>query len=390
MSARLLAALAAATLAALPAAAEQAPVRIGFVSTFSGPAAVFGEEMRHAFELALDHLGRRVGDVPIEVIYEDDRQQPEIGAQKTRKLIESDHVAFLAGYVWSNVLLAALKPAVDAKTIIVSANAGPSQIAGELCTPYFFSTSLENHQTASMIGLYMNQKGIRTAYMLGPNYTAGKDTLGGFKTSFSGTLVGESYTRWPDQFDFSAELSKVRAAHPEAVFAFYPGPAGVQFLNQYAGAGLKDRIPLYTVYTIDETTLPLQGENALGITGAQEWVNDLPNEANRKFVAGYRAKYKTTPTFYGAQAYDAANLIASGVAAVKGEIGRREEMIAAMAKAAYASVRGPYRYNNNHFPIQSFYLQTVARAPDGTLGLRTVATIATAAEDAFHTRCPLR
>src|SRR5215468_1684816 len=198
----------------VPALAQQKSIKIGFISTFSGPPAVIGNDMRNSFELALDHLGRKMGALPVEVIYEDDQQKPEVGKQKTEKLIESDRVDFIVGYIWSNVLLASLKPAVDSKTILISSNAGPSQIAGELCSPYFFSTSWQNDQTPATVGLYMNQKGVKNAYLIGPNYAAGKDMLAGVKGTFTGKIVGEDYTRWPDQLDFSAELSKIRAAKP--------------------------------------------------------------------------------------------------------------------------------------------------------------------------------
>lgn len=373
-----------------PALAQQRTVKIGFVSTFSGPTAVLGADMRNSFELALDHLGRKMGGLPVDVIYEDDQQKPGVGRQKTEELIESDHVDFIVGYIWSNVLLASLKPVVDSKTILIGANAGPSQIAGELCSPYFFSTSWQNDQTPAAMGRYMNQKGVKTVYLVGPNYAAGRDMLAGAKSTFKGKIVGEDYTRWPDQLDFSSELSKIQATKPDAVFVFYPGAAGIQFLNQYVQAGLKSRIPLYTAFTIDETTLPRQGNNALGVPGAQEWVNDLPNEANKKFVADYRAKYKLSPSFYGAQAYDAAMLVNSAVAAVGGDLSRKDDMIKAMEKADFASVRGKFRYGNNHFPIQNFYLQDVVKRADGTLGLKTVATIVKDDQDNFHGKCPMK
>jgi branched-chain amino acid transport system substrate-binding protein len=236
----------------------------------------------------------------------------------------------------------------------------------------------------------MNQKGVKNAYLVGPNYAAGKDMLAGVKMTFKGKIVSEEYTRWPDQLDFSAELSKVRAAKPDAVFVFYPGAAGVQFLNQYVQAGLKNQIPLYTAFTIDETTLPRQGENAIGIPGAQEWVNDLPNDANRKFVASYKAKYKASPSFYGAQSYDAALLVNSAVVAVKGDMAKKAEMIKAMEKADFASVRGPFRYGNNHFPIQNFYLQDVVKGADGIPALKTIATIVKDDQDGFHGKCEMK
>ncbi len=376
--------------AAGPALAQQKPVKIGFVSTFSGPTAVIGNDMKNSFELALDHLGRKMGGLPIEVIYEDDQQKPEVGLQKTQKLIESDKVDFIVGYIWSNVLLASLKPAMDSKTFLISANAGPSQIAGELCSPYFFSTSWQNDQTPQAMGEYMNQKGVKTAYLIGPNYAAGKDMLSGVRATFKGQIISEDLTKWPDQLDFSAELSNARAKKPDAIFVFYPGAAGVQFLTQYQQTGLKGQIPLYTAFTIDETTLPLQKDLALGVPGAQEWVNDLPNDANKKFVADFRARHKNGPSFYGAQSYDAANLVSSAVTAVKGDLAKKDAMRDEMRKADFASVRGPFKYGNNHFPIQNFYLQEVAKGADGSLALKTVATIVKDGQDKFHDQCPMK
>ncbi len=374
---------------AAPAGAQQS-VKIGFVSTFSGPTAVIGNDMRNSFEVALEHLGRKMGGKPVEVIYEDDQQKPEVGVQKSQKLIESDKVNFVVGFIWSNVLLASLKPIVDSQTFLIGANAGPSQIAGEQCSPYFFSTSWQNDQTPQAMGEYMNQKGVKTAFLMGPNYAAGKDMLTGVRSTFKGQIIGEELTRWPDQLDFSTELSKVRAAKPEAVFVFYPGAAGVQFLTQYVQAGLKGQIPLYTAFTIDETTLPLQKDLALGVPGAQEWVNDLPNAANKKFVADYRAKNGKGPSFYGAQSYDAANLVNSAVVAVNGDLSKKDAMRDAMRKANYASVRGPYKYGNNQFPIQNFYLQEVVKDASGNLALKTMATIVKDSQDRFHEKCPMK
>jgi branched-chain amino acid transport system substrate-binding protein len=377
-------------LVAQPALAQPKPVKIGFVSTFSGPTAAIGNDMRNAFELALEHIGRTMGGLPVEVIYEDDQQKPEVGKQKSEKLVQSDKVDFVVGYIWSNVLLASLKPVIDAQTFLISANAGPSQIAGELCSPFFFSTSWQNDQTPQAMGEYMNQKGVKTAYLLGPNYAAGKDMLAGARTTFKGNVIGEDLTRWPDQLDFSAELSKIKAAKPDALFVFYPGAAGVQFLIQYVQAGLKGQVPLYTAFTIDALSLPRQGEYALGVPGAQNWVNDLPNATNVKFVADFRAKFKAYPSFYGAQAYDAVGLINSAVTAVKGDLSNKDAMRGAMRKADYASVRGPYRYGNNQFPIQSFYLQDVVKDSEGMLTLKTVATIVKDDQDKHHGKCPMQ
>jgi branched-chain amino acid transport system substrate-binding protein len=376
-------------LATTPALAQQKTIKIGFISTFSGPPAAIGNDMRNSFELGLDHLGRKLGGMPVEVLYEDDLTKPEVGVQKTQKLIESDRVDFIVGYIWSNVLLASLKPVVDSKTFAIVTNAGASQLAGELCAPYVFSTSWNNDQTPQAIGLYMNQKGVKTAFLMGPNYAAGKDMLEGVKATFKGQVVGQELTRWPDQLDFSAELSKARAAKPDAIFAFYPGGAGIQFITQYAQSGLKAQIPLYTAFTIDELSLPRLKDLAVGIPGAQEWVNDLPNEANKKFVADYKAKFKTSPSFYGAQTYDAVTLIDSGLKAVNGDMSKKDELRRAFEKADFKSVRGNFKFGHNHIPIQNFYLQDVVKQGDDYV-LKTVATIVENDQDKHHDKCPMK
>jgi branched-chain amino acid transport system substrate-binding protein len=387
----LLVASAALMVATGPAMAQQNTVKIGFISTFSGPTAVIGNNMRDSFELALDHMGRKMGGLPVEVIYKDDQQKPDVGKQKTDELIESDHVDFVVGYIWSNVLLASLKPAVDSKTFIISANAGPSQIAGELCSPYFFATSWQGDQTPQAMGLYMNQKGVKSVFLIGPNYAAGKDMLAGVAATFEGKVVGRELTNWPSQLDFSAELAKAKAANPDAIFVFYPGAAGVQFLTQYAQAGLKGTIPLYTAFTIDELSLPRMKELALGVPGAQEWVNDLPNEANKTFVADFEKKYTDhKPSFYGAQSYDAANLIASAVKATKGKLSDKAAVQKALERADFKSVRGDFKFGNNHFPIQNFYLQDVVKDAKGDFVLKTVATIVKNNQDNFHDKCPMK
>ena len=388
----LLAGCAVAAIAAFAAApsvmAQQKTIKIGFVSTFSGPVAAIGNDMRNSFELGLDHHGRKLGGLPVEVIYEDDQIKPEVGVQKTQKLIESDKVDFVVGYIWSNVLLASLKPLVDSKTFTIVTNAGASQLSGELCSPYVFSTSWNNDQTPQAIGLYMNQKNVKKAFLIGPNYAAGKDMLEGVAATFKGEIIGRELTRWPDQLDFSAELSKARAARPDAVFAFYPGGAGIQFVTQYAQSGLKGQIPLYTAFTIDSLSLPRLKDLAIGVPGAQQWVRDLPNEANKKYVADFRAKHKADPSFYGAQTYDAVPLLDSVVKAVNGDVSKKDEMRRAAEKADFKSVRGNFKFGPNHIPIQNFYLQDAVKEGD-EYRLKTVATIVENDQDKHFQKCKM-
>ena len=374
----------------LPALA-QTPIKIGFVSTFSGPQAAIGEDMRRSVELAKEHLGGKMGGKPFEIVYEDDQFKPDVGKQKSEKLVQQDKVNFVAGYIWSNVLLASLKTVTDeGDTILISANAGPSQIAGDLCNKNFFSTSWQNDQTPMAMGEYLQSKGVKSLYLMAGNYAAGKDMLAGVKRTFKGQIVGEDLTKWPDQLDFSAELAKIRAAKPDGIFIFYPGAHGVQFLTQYAQAGLKGQIPLYQVFSIDAITLPLQKELALGTLGAQEWVNDLPNDANKKYVADFKKKHGVYPSYYGAQSYDAIMLIASAAEALKGDVSNKDKVRAEMKKANFKSVRGDFKYNTNQFPIQNFYIQEAVKDPEGMMTVKTIATAMKDAKDPFYEKCPMK
>jgi branched-chain amino acid transport system substrate-binding protein len=380
---------AAAALLALPAHAQQ-KVKIGFVNTFSGPNASIGIDERDGFELGLDHLGRKMAGVEVEVIYEDDQQKPEVGKQVTEKLLQSHKVNFMTGYNWSNVLLASLKPVVDAQTFLVSGNAGPSQIAGELCSPWFFSASWQNDQTPMALGEILNRRGVKKLFVLAPNYAAGRDMAEGMKRTYKGEVVGEEYTRWPGQLDFSAELSKVRNAKPDAVFVFYPGAAGAQFFLQYGQAGLRGQIPLYSVYTADAITLPQIKDIALGSLSTQSWVQDLDNAVNKRFVADFRKKYGRYPSYYAAQHYDAAMLINSAVVAAQGDLTKKDAMRAAMRKADFPNTRGKLRFNNNHFPIQSFYLQEVAKDAQGNLTMKTLEKVFTDHGDMYASKCSMK
>ncbi len=384
-----------ATIAALalslqPAAAQQT-IKIGFISTFSGPQAAIGEDMRRSVELAKEHLGGKMGGKPFEIVYEDDQFKPDVGKQRSEKLVQQDKVNFIAGYIWSNVLLASLKTVTDeGDTILISANAGPSQIAGDLCNKNFFSTSWQNDQTPMAMGQYLQEKGVKSLYLMAGNYAAGKDMMAGAKRTFKGKIAGEDYTKWPDQLDFSAELAKVGASKAEGVFIFYPGAHGVQFLKQYVQAGLNKTVPLYQVFSIDAITLPLQGDLALGTLGAQQWVNDLPNDQNKRYVADFKKKHKVYPSYYGAQSYDAIMLIASAAEALKGDLSNKDKIRAELKKANFKSVRGDFKFNTNNFPIQNYYIQEAVKDADGVMTVKTIATAVKDGKDSFYEKCSMK
>jgi branched-chain amino acid transport system substrate-binding protein len=382
-------ALLALLIAVTPAAAQE-KVKIGFITTLSGPNAAIGEHMKNSVELALDHLGRKVGGLPVEVIYGDDQNKPDVGKQVADEMLKRHQVNFVSGIIWSNVMLAVAPTVTGAGTFMIGTNAGPHQLAGKDCHELFFTTSWQNDQTPEAMGKYMADQGITDVYVMAPNYPAGKDMVQGFKRFFKGKIVGEVYTKFPDQLDFQAELSQLKAANPKAVFVFYPGGFGIQYLKQYAEAGLREKIPLYSVYTVDEISLPAVKEAALGQYETRYWSPDLKNAANEKYVGDFKKKFGKLPVFYGAQSYDGIMLIDSAVKAVKGSLKDQKGMIAAMRKADYSSTRGKYTYNTNHFPIQNFYLLRAVAGQGGELEMRIQKTVFENHKDSYSQQCGMK
>lgn len=359
----LIAAAVGATFAASPALAQQ-KLKIGFITTLSGPAGVIGKHMKDSVELALDHLNRKVGGLETEVVYGDDQFKPDVGLQVAEEMMKKNNVDIMSGIIWSNVMMA-VAPAVTATgRIMVGTNAGASPLAGAQCNERYFSTSWNNDQSPEAMGKFMQEKGINDVYILAPNYQAGKDMVAGFKRYFKGKIVDEVYTR-VGQPDYQAELSQLRAKNPKAVFVFYPGGMGIQFLKQWSEGGFRGQFPLYSVFTVDETTIPAIKHAALGQFEARFWSQDIKVPASQKYVSGMQKKFGYTPSFYGAQSYDGILLIDSAVKAVKGNVKDTQGMIAAMRKADYPSVRGKFQFNVNHHPIQNFYLLKAVAGPAG-------------------------
>ena len=372
-----------------PKSSAEAPIKIGFVTTLSTNAGVIGQGMRNAAELALDHLDRSMAGKPVKMFYEDDGFKPQIGKQKTDKLIHKENVDFIAGYIWSHVLMASFKSAVNNDTFLISTNAGPSQIAGKLCHKNFFSTSWQNDQTPMALGEVLNQRGISEIYIMAPNYAAGKNIVTGLERTFKGKVIGKDMTKFPGQIDFSAELAKVRAKKPQALVVFYPGKHGVQFFNQYGQSGLADSVPLYTVFTIDGYNLERIGELAENTLMTKFWSPDLDTPTNKKFVADFKAKYQRYPSHYEAQTYDAIMLINSAVEKVNGNLANKAQLRAALEKADFASVRGPFKFGNNHFPIQNFYLRQVVKDADNRYTTKILNTVYEKHQDPYADQCKL-
>jgi branched-chain amino acid transport system substrate-binding protein len=351
------------------AQADAAEIKIGYVNTMTGPGAVVGNDVKKGVDLAVEHINKKMGALDVNVIYADDEQNPQKGKQAVEKLVERDNVDIVAGQIWSNVLLASKDVVLDAGKFLISANAGPSEMAGKQCHKNFFNISWQNDQTPMAMGELLNQRGVKSLYLIGPNYAAGQDMLKGVERTFKGKVAGKDLTTWPAQLDWSAELTKVKGANPDGVFVFFPGGHGPAFMTQYEQAGLSGKIPLYSVYTVDGVTLPLlQKGNIKSVLGTyltQMWAVDSDNPVNKKFVADFKAKNGTYPSMYAAQAYDAIMLIKSGVEAVKGNLKDMDGMRKAFEAAKFDTVRGSIKMGPNHFPIQNFYANEVVQDKDG-------------------------
>ena len=370
-------------------------VKIGFITTLTTGAASIGKDQENAVNLALEHIENTMGGKQVELIMADDGFKPEVGKQATDKLVKQDDVDFVAGYIWSHVLLASRKSVLDAGKFLISANAGPSPVAGKLCHENFFSTSWQNDQTPMAMGETLNKQGVKSLYVMAPNYAAGKDMVAGVERTFKGEIVGKDLTKWGKdaQLDFSAELAKAKASGAEGIFVFYPGKAAGAFIKQYEQAGLKDSLPLYTVFTIDSLSLPKLKEggmkSVLGSSMTQFWSPDLDVPANKKFVADFREKHGNYPSFYAAQAYDSIMLIKSAVDAVDGNLDDMDGMRAAMQKADFPSIRGEFSYGKNHMPIQNFYSRTVVEDDDGNWTTKIDQVVLENHQDVYASECSL-
>src|ERR1051325_4683321 len=374
-----------------PAAAQQPQkIKIGFISTFSGPQGVMGQFMKEAVEVALDHLGHKMNGIPVEVVYGDDQFKPEVGVQVAEEMLKKNQVDFVSGIIWSNVMMAVVPVVTGAGKIMVGTNAGASPLAGSQCNKLYFSTSWNNDQTPEAMGKFLTDSGINDLYVMAPNYQAGKDMVAGLKRYYKGRIVDEVYTKFQQQ-DYQAEISQLRAKNPKAVFVFYPGGMGIQFVKQYVQAGLRDQIPLYSVFTVDETTLPALREAAIGQYEARFWSPDLDVPASKKYVADFEKKYGYIPSYYGAQSYDAIMLIDSAVRATKGNLKDTQALVRAMRNANYDSIRGPFKFNNSQHPIQDFYLLQAVKAnnKDG-VAMKIVQKAFEKHQDAYNQECKMK
>jgi len=379
---------AAALLGTVPVLAME-PVKIGMITTLSTKAGYLGEEIRDGFKLAVDQEDGKLGGVPVNLLVDDDARKPGKAKQIADRFIQRDKVKIMTGIVFSNVAIAVVPKVVRDDVIYVSANAGPSLLAGKGCHPNYFNVAYQNDNIDEVVGRYVTEAGFEKVYLLAPNYPAGKDHLGGFKRYYEGDIAGEVYTKL-GQSDYAAEIASLRAAAPDAVYFFLPGGMGINFLKQYAQAGLNQTIPVFgPAFSFDERLLQAVKEAALGVKNGSQWSHDLENPANRQFVAAFKKAYGRTPTLYASQGYDAARLLGSALKAVGGEVSDTEALRAAIRKADFESVRGKFSFSANQHPVQDLYIREVVKTEDGTFTNKTLKAVFTDHSNVYVDQCKM-
>lgn len=374
----------------LPAAAQR-PLKIGFITTLSGPAGYIGADIRDAFQLAIDIEGGKLGGVPVQLIVEDDGFKPGQGKQVADRFLKTENIKLFTGLVFSNIALATVPDILDAGAIYVSPNAAPSNFAGKDCHKNYYVVSWQNDTLHESAGQNATNLGYKRVFILAPNYQAGKDALAGFKRFFKGEIVGEVYTRL-DQTDYAPEMAQIRASKPDAVFQFHPGGLGIAFTRQYQQAGLLGAIPMVVASpSIDVVILKAVGEAALGINGSTQWNTDFDNPANKKFMAEWQKKFGADrlPTNFASQGYDTALAIAAALKATNGNVTNTDAFRSAMLKADFQAVRGAFKFGPNQHPIQDWYATRVEKDASGKPVIKTIGKILSNHGDAYSKDCKL-
>jgi branched-chain amino acid transport system substrate-binding protein len=377
-------------LAGAPAYAQT--VKVGIAQDLTGPFAALGAEARDGFNLAIKQLGNRLGGVNAEFVMQDMAGNPDTARQLVERFTKRERVDFFTGPIGSNVALA-VGPALFAERVFyLSNNAGPSQLAGSQCNPFFFGTAYQNDSYHEAAGRFAASRDFKRVAIMAPNYPAGQDALNGFKRGFGKPVASETFTKL-GQLDYAAEIAQLRAARPDALFIFLPGGMGINFIKQFVGAGLsKDTQIIGPGFSADQDVIRAVGDSMLGMFNTAHWNHDFDNAASRAFVEAFRKEYKRTPSIYAAQAYDVIMMIDAAVREVKGKVSDRDAVRAALKKASFKSVRGDFRFGNNQFPVQDFVLRVVRKDErfNGELNNRTLNKVMEKHVDTYAAQCTMK
>lgn len=378
-----------ATIGGVVSARANDPLKIGFITTLSGPAGYLGQDIRDGFNLLVKSQSGKLGGTAVDVVVEDDGLKPGNGKQIADRMLKNDKIKLFTGLVFSNVAGVVVPEVLDGGGIFISPNAGPSEFAGKMCDRNYFVMSWLTDTMQGSAGENATALGYKRAFVLAPNYAAGKDAIAGFKRFFKGEIVGEVYTRM-DQTDYAAEMAQIRAAKPDVVFQFHPGGLGIAFLRQYQQAGLLTTIPMVVSEpSMDQVIIKAVGAAALGIHVSGAWNVDFDNPTNKTFVAAFEKEYGRTPTMYAAQGYDTALAIDATLMRTGGKVDDKDAFRAALLKGDFPNTRGHFKFGKNQHPVQDWYGMQVEKDASGRIVLKTVKKIISDYVDPFAAQCKL-
>ena len=357
MPARITSALAFTVLASGAIAQTSQPVKVGLMLPTSGTFAELGKTVANGFKLYVSENGGKLAGRTVQYVELDDESDPSKASENANKLVKRDRVDVLVGTIHSGVAMTMARVARDTNTLMIVPNAGAAEITGSMCAPNVFRSSFSNWQPGYASGLLAARKH-KTAVTISWKYAAGDESVRGFREGFEkggGRVIKDLNLPFPN-VEFQPLLTELATIKPEAAYVFVAGAGQVKFVRDYAAAGLKNSIPLYGAF-ITEGTLAAQGDAASGLQTALHYADGLKNPKNEAFIASYRKVFNATPDVFAVQGYDAAQLFAAGLNAVKGDTKKKAEMIKAMENAKLDSPRGPLSFSKSHNPIQDMYVR---------------------------------
>ncbi len=360
---------------ALPAAHAQAKLKVGLMLPYSGTYAALGTAIENGFRLYVDEQGGKLGGREIEYVKVDDESDPAKATDNINKLIKRDNVDVVVGTVHSGVAMAMAKVAKDTGTLLIVPNAGADAVTGPMCAINIYRSSFSNWQPGYAMGQVMAKRGHKNAVTITWKYAAGDESVGGFKEAFTkagGKVIKDLTVPFPN-VEFQALLTEIAALKPDAVYTFFAGGGAVKFVKDYAAAGLKGKIPLYGAGFLTDGTLQAQGEAAQGLLTTLHYADGLNTPRDNAFRLDYAKAYKLQPDVYAMQGYDAAQMLAIGLAATKGDVSKKAEFAAALQKAKIDSPRGTFTLSASHNPIQDIYLREVSGLENKKIGIASKA-----------------
>ncbi len=361
---------------ALSSAEAADKIRIGFLATVSGgPTSGVSKEIRAGFDLALSGLGGKIGGVPVEVFTGDDQGSADVGKQVFDRMVKRDRIDIVTGVVASGVIYAVAPLAAQQQVFFFNSNVGPRDFVADKCNAFYFNTGWHIESVNEAMGKYLASLGLKKVFVLAAGVPVGREHIDAFKRTYGSPLAGEIYYK-PQTLDFSAELAQIRAAQPDAVYAFAFGPLAVNFVKQYAQAGLKN-IPLFGPAPLaDDDAIAAGGDAMAGVITGGHWNADLSTPANKAFVAEFTKQNGHPPTLYNEQGYTTVLVLDAAVKSINGKIEDKQAFRKAIETVSIEVPRGPIKFNVDHSPTQNIYLREVARNDKGALANRMQKTIA--------------